>query len=47
MPTACHRGAHRWVFRLGRTRREREDIKLGVPSLRPYPKFPDPEHMAA
>ncbi|MET8572982.1 hypothetical protein [Streptomyces sp. NPDC004783] len=42
-----HRGAHRWVFRLGRTRREREDIKLGVPSLRPYPKRPDPEHTAA
>lgn len=42
-----HRGAHRWVFRLGRTRREREDIKLGVPSLPPYPKCPDPEHTAA
>lgn len=41
-----HRGAHRWVFRLGRTRHEREDIKLGVPSLRPYPKRPDPEHTA-
>jgi len=38
-----HRGAHRYVFRLGRTRREREDIKVEVPILRPYPKQPDPE----
>lgn len=38
-----HRGAHRYVFRLGRTRREREEIKLGLPARRPYPKYPDPE----
>ncbi|MFF6642286.1 hypothetical protein ACFY83_34330 [Streptomyces althioticus] len=42
-----HRGAHRWVFRLGRTRREREEIKLGIASLRPYPKRPDPEQTTA
>lgn len=36
-----HRGAHRYVYRLGRTRRERERIRLGLPSLRPYPKRPD------
>ncbi|MEU0949847.1 hypothetical protein ABZ379_45405 [Streptomyces canus] len=38
-----HRGAHRYVWRLGRTRREREQIKLGLPALRPYPKMTDPE----
>ncbi|MDG4857075.1 hypothetical protein P8605_02690 [Streptomyces sp. T-3] len=38
-----HRGAHRYVFRLGRSRREREQIKLGLPARRPYPKVPDPE----
>ncbi|MEV5710116.1 hypothetical protein [Actinoallomurus sp. NPDC052274] len=32
-----HRGCHRYVFRLGRTRREREAIELGRPA-RPYPK---------
>ncbi|MFE9127340.1 hypothetical protein ACFYOF_18305 [Streptomyces sp. NPDC007148] len=38
-----HRGAHRFVFRLGRTRKEREEIELGLTALRPYPKQPDPE----
>jgi hypothetical protein len=38
-----HRGAHRFVFRLGRTRREREEIELGLPARQPYPKQPDPE----
>ncbi|MEU6557639.1 hypothetical protein ABZ915_46640 [Streptomyces sp. NPDC046915] len=38
-----HRGAHRFVFRLGRTRREREEIELGLPTRRPHPKQPDPE----
>ncbi|MGW7365403.1 Mom family adenine methylcarbamoylation protein [Streptomyces sp. NPDC054841] len=42
-----HRGAHRYVFRLGRTRREREEIALGLPVLRPYPKRPDPEPAVA
>ncbi|WP_432156218.1 hypothetical protein [Streptomyces sp. bgisy153] len=37
-----HRGAHRYVFRLGRNRREREAIRLGHPPLTPYPKTPDP-----
>ncbi|MEU8952032.1 hypothetical protein [Streptomyces sp. NPDC048489] len=32
----------RWLFRLGRTRREREEIRLGLPVLRPHPKQPDP-----
>ncbi|WP_254401029.1 hypothetical protein [Streptomyces sp. AC555_RSS877] len=41
-----HRGAHRFVFRLGRTRREREEIELGLPAARPYPKQPDPEPTA-
>ncbi|MER5698865.1 hypothetical protein ACWDBO_45090 [Streptomyces mirabilis] len=41
-----HRGAHRYVFRLGRTRREREEIKLGLPARHPYPKCPDPEPAA-
>ncbi|MEV6048697.1 hypothetical protein [Streptomyces xanthochromogenes] len=40
-----HRGAHRYVFRLGRTRREREEIRVEVPVLRSYPKQPDPEPM--
>lgn len=42
-----HRGAHRYVWRLGRSRREREQIKLGLPTQRPYPKQPDPEPIAA
>ncbi|WP_314223661.1 Mom family adenine methylcarbamoylation protein [Streptomyces zaehneri] len=41
-----HRGAHRYVWRLGRSRREREQIKLGLPAQRPYPKQPDPEAIA-
>ncbi|GAA4028315.1 hypothetical protein [Streptomyces plumbiresistens] len=41
-----HRGAHRYVWRLGRNRREREQIKLGLPAQRPYPKQPDPEPIA-
>ncbi|WP_033355045.1 hypothetical protein [Kitasatospora aureofaciens] len=36
-----HRGAHRYVFRLGRNRRERERIRLGLPILWPYPKSRD------
>ncbi|WP_307624379.1 hypothetical protein [Streptomyces sp. V3I7] len=38
-----HPGVHRFVFRLGRSRREREEIRLGLPELRPYPKHPDPD----
>ncbi|WP_237405502.1 hypothetical protein [Actinacidiphila reveromycinica] len=37
-----HRGPHRYVFRLGKNRRERESIELGLPDRRPYPKRPDP-----
>lgn len=36
-----HRGAHRYVFRLGRNLRERERIRLAIPEQRPYPKRPD------
>jgi hypothetical protein len=42
-----HRGAHRYVFRLGRNRRERERVTLGLPDLRPYPKHPDIDALAA
>ena len=44
-----HRGAHRYVFRLGRNRREREQVALGLPDRRPYPKRIDetPEGHAA
>jgi hypothetical protein len=38
-----HPGTHRYVWRLGRNQREREQIKLGVPTQRPYPKQADPE----
>lgn len=38
-----HRGAHRYVFRLGRNRRERERIRLGRPEVWPTPMIPDPE----
>jgi hypothetical protein len=31
-----HRGAHRFVWRLGRTQREREQIRLGLPDLTTY-----------
>ncbi|MEU7198127.1 hypothetical protein AB0B04_32170 [Streptomyces xinghaiensis] len=36
-----HRGAHRYVYRLGRNRREREGIRLGLPAVGVYPKIPD------
>jgi hypothetical protein len=36
-----HRGAHRYVFRLGQNQRERDRITLGYPELKPYPKRPD------
>ncbi|MFC0843448.1 hypothetical protein ACFH04_06830 [Streptomyces noboritoensis] len=41
--TIRHRGVHRFIYRLGRTRREREEIELGLPAQRPYPKRRDPE----
>ncbi|MFJ8158488.1 hypothetical protein [Streptomyces sp. NPDC094468] len=37
-----HRGPHRFVIRLGRNRREREQIRLGLPAQQPYPKAVDP-----
>ncbi|WP_242586309.1 hypothetical protein [Streptomyces sp. MST-110588] len=36
-----HNGVHRFVYRLGRNRRERESIRLGLPTLSAYPKTPD------
>lgn len=36
-----HRGVHRYVYRLGRSRRERERIRLGLPTFDSYPKRPD------
>lgn len=39
--TVRHRGAHRYVFRLGRNQRERESIMLGLPAIKGYPKCPD------
>lgn len=36
-----HRGPHRYVFRLGANRRQREAVRLGLPSVVPYPKQPD------
>ncbi|MEU5242232.1 hypothetical protein ACH4UR_37210 [Streptomyces lydicus] len=36
-----HRGVHRFVYRLGRNRRERERIRLGLPTVSAYPKTPD------
>ncbi|MCQ1581211.1 hypothetical protein NNW97_30600 [Streptomyces parvus] len=36
-----HRGVHRYVFRLGRNRRDRESIRLGLPAIAPFPKTPD------
>lgn len=36
-----HRGAHRYVFRLGRSRRERERVTLGQAVAGPYPKTID------
>lgn len=36
-----HRGVHRYVFRLGRNRRERERIRLGLPAIPVFPKLPD------
>ncbi|MFF9786305.1 Mom family adenine methylcarbamoylation protein [Streptomyces nigrescens] len=41
--TVRHRGAHRYVFRLGKDRRARESIRLGMPALGVFPKRPDPE----
>jgi hypothetical protein len=37
-----HAGAHRYVFRLGRNRREREQVVLSLPTIPLYPnKFLD------
>ncbi|MFB8290197.1 Mom family adenine methylcarbamoylation protein [Kitasatospora purpeofusca] len=36
-----HRGVHRYVYRLGRNRRERENIRLGLPTSGTFPKTPD------
>ena len=36
-----HRGNHRYVFRLGTTRRDREAVTLGLPTVPAYPKQPD------
>lgn len=36
-----HQGNHRYVFRLGRNRRDRERITLGLPASLPYPKLAD------
>ncbi|MEU8544531.1 hypothetical protein AB0C52_31820 [Streptomyces sp. NPDC048717] len=36
-----HHGVHRFVYRLGRNRRERESIRLGLPTVSAYPKTPD------
>ncbi|MFB8401183.1 hypothetical protein [Streptomyces sp. NPDC055912] len=36
-----HRGAHRYVFPLGKNRRERELIRLGRPQISPPPRQPD------
>ncbi|MBB5109331.1 hypothetical protein [Streptomyces spectabilis] len=38
---------HRYVWRLGRTRREREQIKLGLTARQAYPKQADPEPTGA
>ncbi|MFF4542263.1 hypothetical protein [Streptomyces aureus] len=42
-----HRGAHRWLFRLGRSPREREEIRLGLPAQQPRPRQPDLEYLAS
>ncbi|GAA3094070.1 hypothetical protein [Streptomyces echinatus] len=36
-----HRGVHRYVYRLGRNRREREGMRLGLPAIGAFPKTPD------
>ncbi|MFD8671390.1 hypothetical protein ACFV1U_39325 [Streptomyces microflavus] len=36
-----HRGVHRYVYRLGKNRRERESIRLGLPMSDSYPKVSD------
>jgi hypothetical protein len=36
-----HRGVHRYVYRLGRSRRDRESIRLGLPVGGAYPKVSD------
>ncbi|MCX5097649.1 hypothetical protein OOK36_55435 [Streptomyces sp. NBC_00365] len=36
-----HRGVHRYVYRLGKSRRKRESIRLGLSAGDPYPKVPD------
>ncbi|MGA5508963.1 hypothetical protein [Streptomyces umbrinus] len=41
-----HAGPHRYVFRLGRNRRERNSIELGI-EPGPYPKRPDPAQAPA
>ncbi|MFI8169744.1 hypothetical protein ACIGAN_25755 [Streptomyces sp. NPDC085931] len=41
-----HRGCHRYVFPLGRNRRQRARIKIGFDARPAYPRRPDPEPAA-
>ena len=36
-----HRGSHRYLFPLGANRRARENVRIGLPTSRAYPKQPD------
>jgi hypothetical protein len=36
--TVRHQGCHRFLIVLGRTRRDRDDVRIGYPGIRPYPK---------
>jgi len=38
-----HRGNHRYVFALGRNRRERDQVRIAAPPGTRYPKDPDEE----
>lgn len=44
--TVRHRGAHRFIFPLGRNRRQRARIKIGIDARPPHPRRPDPEPAA-
>lgn len=45
--TVRHKGCHRFLLVLGRTRRDRDDVRVGYPAIRPYPKTRETRELVA
>jgi hypothetical protein len=45
--TVTHRGCHRFLLPLGESRRARNDVKVGYPAVRPYPKTRETHELLA